>query len=85
MSEIWVLANEDELPERFTDPRLDDFLYVCSGGWEGTVSIGSAFIHKPSRYPQCFPDGEDGNACCTTVLLRRATSALLTLKDNANG
>jgi len=69
--ERWVQADEEELPDSFRDPKLVDFLYVCSGGWEGTVSIGSAFQHKPARYPHCFPHGADGDACCTTVLLRR--------------
>lgn len=71
---MWVLADEDELPERFTDPRLGDFRYVCSNGFEGTVTIGSAMQHKPARWPQCFPDGADGDACCTTVLVRIQTS-----------
>jgi hypothetical protein len=73
MSDRWELADEADLPKRFTDPRLDEFLYVSSCGWEG-IRIGDAFMHKPSRYPQCFPHGEDGDAICTTVLLRRQAS-----------
>lgn len=72
---MWILADEEELPERFTDPRLDEFRYVCSNGCETTVTIGGALIHKPSRWPQCFPDGADGGASCTTVLVRRTTPA----------
>ena len=67
----WRLANETELPKRFTDPAIDDFQYVCSNGWEGSVSIGSAFIHKPHRWPQCFPGGPESKAVCTCVLLKK--------------
>lgn len=35
------------------------------------LCIGSAFMHKPPHFPQCFPDGADGDACCTRVLLRK--------------
>lgn len=67
---MYELASWDDLPARFSDPRCGDFITVCSGGFEGDISIGSAFMHKPARYPQCFrEDAED--ACCTTVLLRR--------------
>lgn len=69
----YELAAWDDLPDRFTDPRCDEFITACSGGFVGDVSIGAAFTHKPSRYPQCFPGGEDSDACCTTVLLRRVT------------
>lgn len=72
--ETWVLASADDLPERFTDPRLDDFRTVCSNGFEGDISIESAFMHKPRKWPQCFPDGPDGDACCTTVIVRRVIS-----------
>lgn len=71
MSELWVLADDDELPERFTDPRCDDFRCVCSNGFEGDMTIGSAFLHKRARWPQCFPE-IDGDAICTNVLVRRA-------------
>lgn len=67
----WTLSSFDDLPERFADPRCDDFRVVCSNGWEGGISIGSAFDHKPPRWPQCFPQGADGDACCTRVVLRR--------------
>lgn len=68
---MYDLASWDEVPERFTDPRCDDFLIVCSGGFEGGLSLGSAFIHKPAHFPKCFPTGADGDACCTRALLRR--------------
>jgi len=71
---MWIMADEAELPARFTDPGLDEFRYVCSNGFEGDVSVGSAMQHKPHRWPQCFPDGVEGDACCTTVLVRRAGS-----------
>jgi len=69
--ERYEQATWDELPDRFTDPRCDDFHWVCSNGCVGGISIGSAFVHKPARWPQCFPDGEEGQACCTRVLLRK--------------
>jgi len=65
----WRLASEDELPDSFRDPCCKKFLFVCSNGWEGDVSIGSAFWHKPRRYPKCFPVHE-GDSVCTIVLLR---------------
>ncbi len=68
---MWELAEWDDLPGRFTDPRCDDFHTVCSNGFEGDISIGSAMRHKPHRWPQCFPDGADGEACCTTVVIKR--------------
>lgn len=71
MPDRYELADWDELPERFTDPRCDEFITACSGGFVGDISIGAAMIHKPSRFPQCFPFGADGDAGCTTVLLHR--------------
>jgi hypothetical protein len=68
-----VLASVDELPERFDDPRCGDFRTVCSNGFEGGISIASAFIHKPSRWPQCFPNGAEGDASCTNAIIRRVT------------
>ena len=68
----WVMASDDELPDRFSDPRCDDFLYVCSNGWEGGISSGSAFMHKPTLWPQCFTSGPGSDATCTIVLLKRS-------------
>lgn len=68
---MWVLASNDELPERFSDPRCEDFRCICSNGFEGSISIGSAFLHKPHRWPQCFPDGAAGDASCTSAIVRR--------------
>lgn len=70
-AEQWIEASWDDVPSRFTDPRCADFRTVCSNGFVGDLSIGSAFMHKPARWPQCFPQGEDGDACCTTRLERR--------------
>jgi hypothetical protein len=67
----YVLTSWDDVPERFTDPRCDEFTTVCSNGFHGDLSVGSAFLHKPKRWPQCFPNGEGGDACCTTVVLRK--------------
>lgn len=66
---MYELAAWDDLPDRFADPRCDDFMVACSGGWTGGISIGAAMMHKPTHQPQCFGAGED--AICTTVLLRR--------------
>lgn len=66
----WTLSSWDDLPERFNDPRCDEFRTFCSNGFVGDISLGSAFTHKPSFWPQCFPDGPDGDASCTTVLMR---------------
>lgn len=68
---MYELASWDDVPTRFGDPRCDDFLLVRSCGFEGGLSLGSAFIHKPARYPQCFPSGADADSCCTGALLRR--------------
>jgi hypothetical protein len=68
--ESWILASEDDLPTRFTDPRCGDFRCVCSNGFEGGLNLGSAFLHKRSRWPQCFPS-PDGDAVCTNVVVRR--------------
>lgn len=67
----WRLASDDEMPTRFADPALAEFRCVCSNGFDGDLSIGSAFMHKPARFPQCFPDGEAGDAACTTVIVRQ--------------
>ena len=70
--EEWVDVSEDELPARFGD-ACKMFRVVCSNGFTGPLSLESAFLHKPTRYPQCFPSGEDGSACCTTRIQRLKT------------
>lgn len=75
MNERWELSDYDELPDRFSDPRCKEYRTICSNGFEGDISLGSAFIHKPRRWPQCFQDGADGEACCTSVLVRRVLSS----------
>ena len=70
MAERWELSSYDDLPERFSDPKCKEFRTICSNGFDGDISIGSAFLHKPSRWPQCFPDGPNGDACCTSVVVR---------------
>lgn len=67
---MWRLASDEEIPERFTDPVCAEFACVCSNGFEGDLTIGSAFLHKRTRWPQCFPV-PDGDAICTNVVLRR--------------
>ena len=66
----WLPCDPEELPERFgTD--CERFSVVCSNGFVGELAVSSALLHKPSRWPQCFPDGADGDACCTTVCMKR--------------
>lgn len=72
MREVWVQASDDELPDSFRDPRCADFRCICSNGFEGSLSLASAFRHKPSSWPQCFPDGPNGEASCTSEIVRRA-------------
>jgi hypothetical protein len=67
----WTLAGETDLPERWGDARSDALRCACSNGWEGGYSLGSAFDHKPARWPQCFPDGADGESACTVVILKQ--------------
>lgn len=74
MAETWVQSTEDELPERFGDLELENFRTICSNGFEGPVTIASVFIHKPSRWPQCFPFGEDGDCSCTIEIVRRVST-----------
>lgn len=66
----WAPATDGEIPERF-GPACDPFLTICSNGFVGELSIGSAFIHKPARYPACFPNGADGDAICNSAVVRR--------------
>lgn len=70
----WNLAGDGELPEKFTDPRCDEFLTICSNGFEGSLNIGAAFSHKPARWPLCFPNGQDEDATCTSAIVRRKPS-----------
>lgn len=63
-------CNDDELPERFGD-ECKNFKTMCSNGFTGELSLESAFLHKPSRFPQCFPDGPDGDADCNFQYMRR--------------
>ena len=71
---MWVLASEEDLPERWGDPRADALLCICSNGWEGSYSLGSALHHKPTFFPQCFPDGADGDSSCTVLIVRRTNA-----------
>jgi protein gp37 len=70
----WTQVAEDEAPERFTDPRIEQFRCVSNCGFSGNLSIETAFLHKPRTHPDCFPvlDHEgDGEAICNPVLMRR--------------
>lgn len=78
LNEEWMAASYDELPDRWGDPRCADFRTVCSNGFVGDISLGSAFMHKPSHWPQCFPNGADGDCSCTVRLERRAHLASAT-------
>jgi protein gp37 len=77
---VWSPCDDDALPSTFTDARMSDFLCLSSCGHAGN-SIGDAFIHKPDRYPACFPSGPDGDAICNSTWMRRvgkkAAGALL--------
>lgn len=66
----WRPAVDDELPERF-GPECDAFRTMCSNGFVGSLSLESAFMHKPRAWPQCFPHGEDGDASCIGATMRR--------------
>ena len=70
-SSEWETCGEDDLPTRFIDPAINDFRIVCSNGFVGTLSIGSAFQHNPRNWPQCFPNGDDGDAICACSYQRR--------------
>jgi hypothetical protein len=72
-AERWVLSDESELPGRFGDPRCKDFRCVCSNGFEGGISLDSAFLHNPRYWPQCFPDGEGSDSVCTVTIIRKET------------
>ena len=76
----WRPAYDSEVPERFGEP-CRDFRCMCSNGFVGELAIESAFLHKPVRWPQCFPAGADADASCNSVNLRRvgkmAAGALL--------
>ena len=68
----WRRAEDAEIPMSFRDPLLKDFRSICSNGFVGALSLESVFRHKPSRWPQCFPNGAAGNASCTCLIVRRA-------------
>lgn len=67
---MYVLAGLDDLPPTFSDPRCNDFITVCSNGWEGGICIASAFSHNPRSWPQCFHNGPDEDCTCTVECLR---------------
>ena len=62
-------APEEELPEEWA--LCDDFALVCSNGFVGPFSLDSAFLHKPDRYPGCFPNGPAGDCSCSVLTMRR--------------
>ena len=63
-------APEEELPEEW-GAVCDDFAVVCSNGFVGPFSLESAFLHKPDRYPGCFPNGPAGDCSCSVLTMRR--------------
>ncbi len=67
----WVDVGEDDLPTRWD--ACKDFRVICSNGFVGRYGLDSALEHKPWRWPQCFPDGEHGGACCTLRVQKRIT------------
>ena len=56
-------CKDSELPDGW-GPECDDFRVVCSNGFVGSLGLESVFLHKPSSWPQCFPDGADGDCVC---------------------
>ncbi len=72
----WEPCDEDDLPVSFRDPAIDDFRIVCSNGFIGDLSIGSAFSHSPRRWPQCFPNGADSYSTCKSSYQRRKQASV---------
>lgn len=70
----WKRCASEDLPNSFSDPRIGDFRTCCSNGFVSDLSIGSAFMHSPDRWPQCFPNGPDSDAVCENFFQRRAPS-----------
>ena len=64
----WAPVTEEEIPDKF-GPVCDPFRTMCSNGFIGGLSLDSAFLHAPHRWPQCFPQGADGDATCTHAYL----------------
>jgi len=70
----WRPATDEELPRRFGD-ACAPFRCMCSNGFVGELAIGSAFLHKPKRWPQCFPNGANGDASCNAENIRHVGNA----------
>ena len=66
----WYPVNDDELPENF-GKDCDLFRSMCSNGFVGPLSLESIFLHRPRSWPQCFPNGKDGDANCISATLKR--------------
>lgn len=66
----WAPATDDEIPTQFGD-ACKPFRTLCSNGFVGELSLESGLLHKPARWPQCFPDGEEGESSCNPVFIRR--------------
>lgn len=66
----WVICSEDELPEGW-GPECDNFRVRCSNGFVGPLGLESAFLHKPSSYPECFPEGPDSECVCQVFVEKR--------------
>lgn len=67
---VWEPVSNDDVPDKFGD-ECKPFRTMCSNGFVGDLSICSGFMHKPHRWPQCFPDGADGEAICTGQIVKR--------------
>lgn len=78
--ENWTQASDDEIPDRWLDLRQADYRCICSNGFEGTFNLGSVFLHRPSRWPQCFP-GNSADSICTIEVLHRDSHGELHDKD----
>ena len=66
---VFAPITDDELPQNF-GPECDDFICMCSNGFVGDLSIGSAFLHNPKHYPNCFPNGQESDAVCNSVNMK---------------
>lgn len=63
-------AADAEVPEHF-GTCCESFRTICRNAVDMPLSLESVFLHKPSRYPKCFPNGADGDADCEPVTVMR--------------
>lgn len=83
-STVWEDCLEDDLPRHFGSPRCADFRVICSNGFIGDLSLQSAFLHSPNWWPQCFPNGANEDAICTTKFQRIIPQCLKTAQEDSH-